>query len=281
VFAPLAKQFAMTLEAIADSAIRVADANIVRATQIVSTERGHDPRDYVLVPFGGAGPLHAARIAEDLGIRTICVPPCAGVISAYGLLASDYTHHDSVTRRLTVAPGVEQPVREVFADMQKRARARFAEVGLAGEPKLGFLADMRFVGQAFEVPVELPVDELDRLDAVAIAKRFEAAHERIYSHGAHGRQRAEIVAFRLRASLPLAAIPSLEVPAVETDVAATASIVERGETLRCPVIARGARKAGSRVDGPALLEDATSTIYVPTGWTGEIDAAHNLVLRKL
>jgi N-methylhydantoinase A len=196
-------------------------------------------------------------------------------------LAYDYTHHDSVTRRLAVASGVEQPVREVFADMQKRARARFAEVGLAGEPKLGFLVDMRFVGQAFEVPVELPVDALDRLDAAEIAKRFEAAHERIYSHGAHGRQRAEIVAFRLRASLPLAAIPPLEVPAVEVDVVATASIVERGETLRCPVIARGARKPGAELEGPALLEDATSTIYVPKGWTGEIDAAHNLVLRKL
>lgn len=280
VFAPLAAQFKMELEAIADAAIRVADANIVRATQIVSTERGHDPRDYVLVPFGGAGPLHAARIAEDLGIRTICVPPCAGVISAYGLLASDYTHHDSVTRRLAVAPGVETVVREVFAEMRERARARFAEVGLAGEPKLGFLADMRFVGQAFEVPVELPVEGLDGLDAAEITKRFEAAHERIYRHGAHGRQRAEIVAFRLRANLPLAAIPTLEAPTAEADLVETASIVERGETLTCPVIARGARKPGSTLKGPALMEDATSTVYVPKGWTGEIDASHNLILRK-
>jgi N-methylhydantoinase A len=280
VFEPLAAQFKMSLAQIADAAIRVADANIVRATQIVSTERGHDPRDYVLVPFGGAGPLHAARIAEDLGIRTICVPPCAGVISAYGLLAADYTHHDSVTRRLALAPGVEATVRQVFAEMRERTRARFAEIGLSGEPKLGFLADMRFVGQAFEVPVELPVDALDRLDAAEIAHRFEAAHEKIYSHGAHGRQRAEIVAFRLRASLPLAAIPPLEVPAVASDVEETAEIVERGETLRCLVIARGARKPGSTIEGPALLEDATSTIYVPKGWTGAIDAAHDLILRK-
>jgi len=139
---------------------------------------------------------------------------------------------------------------------------------------------MRFVGQAFEVPVELPVDGLDRLDAAEIARRFEAAHERIYRHGAHGRQKAEIVAFRLRAGLPLASVPPLEVPAVEADVVETAAITERGAALSCPVIARGARKPGAAIAGPTLLEDATSTIYVPPGWTGTIDDAHNLVLRR-
>ena len=72
----------------------------MRAIQLVSTERGRDPRDYALVPFGGAGPLHAARIAEELGISTIVVPPNAGVISAYGLVASDYTKFDAVTRKM-------------------------------------------------------------------------------------------------------------------------------------------------------------------------------------
>ena len=281
VFGDLARRFGMALPAIADSAVRIAEANIVRATQIVSTERGHDPRDYVLVPFGGAGPLHAARVAEDLGIATICVPPCAGVISAYGLLAADYAHHDSVTRRMAVEPGVEAAVREVFQAMRDRALERFAEVGLEGEPRLGFLADMRFVGQAFEVPVELPVDRLDALDATEIARRFEAAHERIYRHGAHGRQRAEIVAFRLRASLPLPAIPALEPPKAAAGAVETAEVMERGERFSCPVTARGAHAPGSRIAGPALLEDATSTIYIANGWSGEIDAAHNLVLTRI
>ena len=80
--------------------MRLANANIVRAIQLISTERGHDPRDYVLVPFGGAGPLHAARIAEELGIATIVVPPNAGVISAYGLIASDFAKFDAVTRKM-------------------------------------------------------------------------------------------------------------------------------------------------------------------------------------
>ena len=90
VIEPIAKRFGMTIEAAADSAIELANANIVRAIQLISTERGHDPRDYVLVPYGGAGPLHAAHIAAELAISTIVVPPSAGVISAYGLIAADF-----------------------------------------------------------------------------------------------------------------------------------------------------------------------------------------------
>ena len=96
---PIAQRFGLTLEAAADSAVALADANIVRAIQLISTERGHDPRDYVLVPYGGAGPLHAAKVAEELGITTIVVPPVAGIISAYGLIASDFVLFESMTHR--------------------------------------------------------------------------------------------------------------------------------------------------------------------------------------
>ena len=102
------------------SALQLADANIVRAIQLVSTERGRDPRDYALVPFGGAGPLHAARIAEELGIATIVVPPNAGVISAYGLVASDYTKFDAVTRKMKLD---EAAAKEAGAHLRRDARA--------------------------------------------------------------------------------------------------------------------------------------------------------------
>ena len=91
---PVAAALGLTAEQAADSAIRVAEANIVRAIQRVSTERGRDPRNYTLVPFGGAGPMLAARLAEELGMATVLVPPHAGVLSAYGLLASDNVHFE-------------------------------------------------------------------------------------------------------------------------------------------------------------------------------------------
>ncbi len=124
VFQALAERFGAGLREIADSAVRVADASIVRAIQLVSTERGRDPRDYVLVPFGGAGPLHAARVAEDLGIQTICVPPNAGVLSAYGLLAADYVQYETWTRRVAVDAAAPDAVRSTFAEMEAALRAR-------------------------------------------------------------------------------------------------------------------------------------------------------------
>ena len=101
-FTKLSKFFGLPIAEIADNTIRLAEANIVRAIQQISTERGSDPRDFVLVPFGGAGPLHAARVAEDLSIERVVVPPNAGVLSASGLLLSDHIHYRTRTRRLSL-----------------------------------------------------------------------------------------------------------------------------------------------------------------------------------
>ena len=133
VYAPLAERFSLSVEQAASAALQLADANIVRAIQLVSTERGRDPRDYALVPFGGAGPLHAARIAEELGISTIVVPPNAGVISAYGLVASDYTKFDAVTRKMKLDENAAKEAGKTFAEIRARLAAQFADMKLPGE----------------------------------------------------------------------------------------------------------------------------------------------------
>ena len=158
-FEPLAERFDLRSSRPPSSALQLADANIVRAIQLVSTERGRDPRDYALVPFGGAGPLHAARIAEELGISTIVVPPNAGVISAYGLVASDYTKFDAVTRKMKLDEAAAKEAGKTFAEMRARLAAQFADMKLPGELVYTHTLDMRFVGQAFEVGVEIPADQ--------------------------------------------------------------------------------------------------------------------------
>jgi N-methylhydantoinase A len=143
-FAPLAAQFGMTLEAMADSAIRLADANVVRAIQLISTELGRDPRDYALAPFGGAGPLHAGRIAEELGIATIVVPQNAGVLSAYGLLASDFTQYETATRKVAVDGGAPAAVGQIFGELERRMQERFRAYGTQGEIAFTRTLQMRF-----------------------------------------------------------------------------------------------------------------------------------------
>lgn len=276
---PIARHFGMSVEEAADSAVQLANANIVRAIQLISTERGHDPRDYVLVPYGGAGPLHAAAVAQDLGIATIVVPPNSGVISAYGLLASDFVQFESLTRRALVDEDAPAIVRAVHGEMRERALARAGAMGLSGDVRLGFVADMRFVGQAFEVPVELGDEDLADLTAERLRRLFGEAHQRVYFFGAALDKAVEIVSFRMGLTAPLEDLPVLSesaefsVPEQEIELF-DARMLQRGRLM-----SRSALAPGEPVPGPALLEDPTSTLLVPVGWTAQRDGSDNIILR--
>jgi N-methylhydantoinase A len=278
--APLGERLEMTLEEVADSAVRVANANIVRAIQLVSTERGKDPRDYVMVAFGGAGPLHAAQVADDLGIRTILVPPNAGVVSAFGLLASDFVRFENMTRRTVVDAGTPRVVNEVFAEMRQWVLADFAALGLNGDLRLDFVADMRFVGQAFEVPVALDVGTLDSLTAAELRRLFTEAHHRIYFHGIAEDKQIEVVSYRLGVTSPLDTLPRLREAGSEGGAPEAVTIYDGRGRQTGQVMARGALAIGLRVNGPALIEDDTSTILAPVGWMAEVDDQDNLIIRR-
>ncbi len=280
VFKELSEIFDLSLEEMADSAVRVADANIVGAIQLVSTERGRDPRDYVLVPFGGAGPLHAARVAEELGISTILVPPNAGVLSAYGLLASDFLQYETLTRRIALGEGAAEEVRKLFAELQARATASFADLGVSSDLHFTYSLDMRFIGQAFEITVDIPPEALPDLDADGLLALFNEAHNRVFAFGESGLHRAEIVSFRLGASAPPDMVPALNEGIGEEAVRDEHRIFDQGQWRDCLLLSRAAIKAGdAAVSGPALVEDGTSTIFVPQGWTAEVDDQDNILLQ--
>ena len=280
VFEPIARTFKMSVEQAADSAVQLANANIVRAIQLISTERGHDPRDYVLVPFGGAGPLHAAHIAADLALDTIVVPPAAGVISAYGLIASDFMQFDSVTRRRTVDDDAGSFVREVFAEMKERAVQRARELGLGNRLQLSFVADMRFVGQAFEVPVELAEKDVAKLTAGKIRARFGEAHQRVYFFGGEADKPIEFVSFRLGITVPLRELPLLAEESGQALKAQAIEMFDERAWRKGQLLSRSALNVGRKITGPALLEDPTSTLLVPAGWTASRDKNDNTILRR-
>ena len=215
VFRPLAGQFGVSVEEIADSVIRLAEVSIVRAIQRVSTERGRDPRDYVLVPYGGAGPLHAARVAEDLAIETVVVPPDAGVLSASGLLLSDHVHYRSRTRRLAVTEANMPDIRETVETLQAEARDYLAGLGIETGTDFDRVLEMRYLGQAFEVPVPLSEPDLDELRAEDLVDRFGEAHRRIFEFAkAHG-DPVEVVSFRVGVKAPPPPMPAMRRPAGE------------------------------------------------------------------
>lgn len=277
---PIADHFGMTLEEAADSAIQLSNANIVRAIQVISTERGHDPRDNVLVPYGGAGPLHAAQVASDLGINTIVVPPNSGVISAYGLLASDFIQFESLTRRGVLDEGSADVVRQVFKEMSERAIARARDMSLHGELILSFVAYMRFVGQAFEVPVELMTADLDSLTPERLRELFGLMHQKLFFFGAEDDKPIEYVSFRLGLTAPLESVPQLSESEAHFTEARAIELFDQGQWRQASLISRSAMVVGEAFPGPALLEDATSTLLVPMGWVARRDSNDNTILTR-
>jgi N-methylhydantoinase A len=276
-FASVAAQLDLSVEAAADSAIRVAEANIVRAIQRISTERGHDPRRFALLPFGGAGPMIAARLAEELNIATVITPANAGVLSAFGLLVSDYVHFETLTRRLTVNTQGLEEIRQTIAGLGEKVKNRLAQLGLTATPRLDVVLEMRYVGQAFEISVTLAADETATLSADELTKSFREAHHRVFEfdHGSAGQ--CEVVSFRVSAAISPALVPALPGAADSTTPVTDITIVEHDEQQQCMRQKRGALKS---FRGPCLVEDKTSTLFVPSGWLARLDDADNLILTR-
>ena len=279
-FAPIAARLGTDIPGAAAAAIRLTVANIVRAMQLVSTERGRDPRDYVLLPFGGAGPLLAAEIAEELGVPEILVPPNPGVISALGLLSADYVKMAGLTRRMPLDAAAPASLRDTFATFQTQATAEFHAMGLHGALAFTLSADMRFVGQAFEIPVDIDPALLPRLTAADLAERFTAAHRRVYFHGGEPGRQVEIVGLRLGVRRPLDALPEFRERPTTLVLPATTPIRVGAETLAARMLAAAAMPPDTPLAGPALIEGYSSSLWVPPGWTARRDPAGNIIMRR-
>jgi N-methylhydantoinase A len=277
--APLAAHFGLSIEAMAESAIKLVNANIVRAIQLVSTERGKDPRDYVLMPFGGAGPLHAAHIAAELGVQRICVPPNPGVISAYGLIVADFTKYATVTQKMPIDDGPIAGV-ALFRRLERELEAEFRAMGFAGALSFTYTAEMRFVGQAFEVAVDFGSDEVAALTRDALLKAFEEAHYRVYFHGIGASQKVEIVSLRVGASAASADSPALTEPRGGDTAIAVHALFDSGGWIDCRHVPAAAIAAHADLAGPAIVSGATATTYIPKGWTAARDAGDNLIMRR-
>ncbi|HJR04016.1 MAG TPA: hydantoinase/oxoprolinase family protein [Methylomirabilota bacterium] len=264
------------VEALAEGIVTIAVARMTSAIREISIQRGHDPRDFTLIAFGGAGPMHALAMAEEIGIPRVLVPRHPGNFSALGLLAADIKHDDVRTR---VGPlGERLPVlRQAFAEMETAARQQLEREGFAPEQqKLLRSLDLRYRGQAFELNIAAPDGEL-RLDR--IEADFHRQHRDTYGH-ANPQAAIELVNARLTA-YGLVPKPAAERHAA-TGVALAGALVERrpvwfgGRPHDCPVWDRDRVPEGARLRGPAIVEEFGATTVVPPGWRGAMDELGNL-----
>lgn len=247
--------------------VDVADAEMVRALRVISVERGLDPREFVLVAFGGAGPLHACALADELGMSKVLVPKASGVLSALGLAISDL-RRDYVSPLLSGFAGTDRVrLGEAFAELERKAATDL------DSPEYKRLADLRYHGQSFELTVE--ADEVEELES-----RFHAAHERRYGFRMED-EPVELVNVRLVASVrgdrPRLREQAPEGPASDRRCR---QVNFGGDLVDVEVLARSRMGCGSRVEGPAIVEFPEATCLVRPGWSGEIDDVGTLVLER-
>jgi len=249
--------------------VQVANTEMVGALRVISVERGLDPREFALVAFGGAGPLHACSLAEEIGIETVLVPKGSGVLSALGLAVSDI-RRDYVTPLLSSLDDLDrEKLESAFEALEDRASEDL------DSPEFHRRADLRYGGQSFE----LIVDAGDAENLEDLAARFHDAHERRYGYRMDG-ERVELVNLRLTATVSVEK-PELEEPEPEGGAERGRRKANfDGEWMEVPVLDRARMGRGSEVEGPAVVEFAEATCVVRPGWRGRIDEIGTLILEK-
>ncbi len=242
----------------------LANARMMRALKAVSSERGRDPRGFALIAYGGAGPIHATGLAEELGVRTVVVPPLAGVFSAMGLLFARPELHDVRPCSFDLRDLDPERLEQLFVDM-KRSLAPVAAMW----PEIAWRrsAELRYRGQSWEIEVALPDTPVDDAEVQRLVARFETEHERLYSVRGSHEARIQIRSVRLAVTASATSPVSLAVekPSDTNGTPATARRVNRDEPLQVAVVARHDLGGESR-GGPFLIDEYDSTTYVPPTW---------------
>ncbi len=273
----LGKKCGMSNEELAEAVIKITTNNMKQAVRVVSTERGNDPRNYTLVAFGGAGPLHAVELADELGISQVLIPRHAGLLSAFGLLVADIIRDYVQTDVKPFTALSQDDIRKAMNKLIDMAREEFSEYGYKKEEIIySSSADVRYQGQAFELNVPITTD----ITVKELEGLFHKNHQMRYGHSSID-EHVEIVNYRLQAKV----IRREEKLAFKEDKRADDSTFKKqvyidGKWKSCDFFSRKSLKKGDRVVGLAIVEEETSTCYLPEGWMAEVLENKSLLIRK-
>jgi N-methylhydantoinase A len=282
----IAKPLKIGIYTASNGIFTIACANMIGAIRKVSVLRGYDPRDYWLFTFGGSGPVYASRLAAELKMKGVIVPKYPGVQSSFGILTVDHRHDLVKTSKIPVTKANMDPVRENFSLLEEEAHQIIANEGLEGKVALHKTADMRYIGQAYEinVPIHARLDGNDGIEA--ILSDFHQKHKEIYKH-CDIEAPVEFINFRTAASV-LTKKPDIQrqVP-VSNEVNPKAALKGRRKAFFAeledfcdtPVYHRDLLMTGNRMEGPAIVEQLDSTTVVFPGQTAEVDAFLNIIIR--
>jgi len=264
-----------TVEQFAQGILDVANSVMGKAIRVISVERGHDPRDYTLVAFGGAGALHACDLASALEIPRVLVPCFPGALSALGILRADVAKDLSHTIRLEVrnASQIRGKLLKEFAALIREGHAQMRAEGFSpGSVRIDRTLDMRYAGQSYELNVPFAGDYL---------AAFHRAHEQRYGYSDRARS-CEVVNIRARfsGSVPKPDLPKLRIggSSPARAVVNKTNVLFSGRKYPTTIYDRGKLQAGNRIFGPAIVTEYSATAAIPPLWTGHADSYGNLIL---
>jgi N-methylhydantoinase A len=270
----------------ASGIVEIANAHMMGAIRLISVQRGYDPRDFVLVAFGGAGPLHANALARELGIPMILIPPSPGIASALGLLMTDLKHEFVATRRQFLANLEPTVLVELFSDFERQGEALLGREGIApAQRRLVRTLDLRYRGQSHELTVAVPTGALTLQDLERVHEQFHEAHARAYGYAAR-EDPVELVNVRLTA---IGVSPKPHVKALPPGKGDFNEAVKGVRPVwfsdtsgftACPIVDRYRLRWGDVVPGPAVIEEVDSTTVVHPGYEALVDDYGNLLLRR-
>jgi len=278
----IAEPLGISIEDAAEGIIRIIDVKMEEAIKAISTMRGHDLRDFYLLAFGGAGPLHAGRIARDLGMAGIVVPLYPGVYSAIGLLMSD-VKHDYVQSRMTVMHTLApEDANALFARLEQQA---LADLGADGFPadriRVERGLDLRYAGQGYEITLPCPNGAITAQILKAMREEFDTQHRTMFGHAAP-EEPVEVVSYRVRG---IGLVPPVELPRfkregspLEAARRETRKVRFEGESIDCPVYQREQLDVGHVVAGPAVLDQFDCTTVLCPGQVARVDEWKNLIV---
>ena len=281
IYDHIATPLGMDLLEAAEGIHRIANARTMRALRAVSTERGRDPREFVLMAFGGSGPIHAAGLAKELLIRQVIVPPLPGLFSTLGLLFSGVEHHDVRSCLLSGEMLNAGALEGIKAEMQRNMLAQFETEGYsADQVTLSCSVDIRFKGQASEIRIPVTDEHFTETTVQTLYTTFETEHERLYGHRSDPDNPIEVVAVRLIGQAGIRGQQGVLNPAERLGSRALSREAYFGAswgTIDTPVISR--HNLGEEgTTGPLLIDEYDSTIVVPPDYRGHLDSEGNILM---
>ena len=273
---------------VAHGIVEIANSAMVNALRLVSIQHGHDPRAFTLAAFGGAGPVHANRIAEEVGVADVVIPPSPGIFSSTGLLVTDLKHDYSVARVGLVDQVDPDDLAAEFDTMVRAGTAELKADGLLA-PDMSFdrHADMRYAGQSYELTVPVNRADVDGEELAAVVERFHALHEQAYGFRAPD-EPTEMVALRVtaRGTIPKPMLQNRRNGQLGSSGAnrpvktRPVYFAEADGFVRCACVSRLDLGVGHDVEGPLIVEEFDSTTVVHPGYVASVDELGNLWLRK-